>query len=86
MKDVIIEKVVEVICGKGCQSVRADIVKLQHGQRLSETNGLNRVQRDQVLEELMTIMSVYGDTCRADGKLGSMISDDIKDRLEVTKR
>lgn len=83
MKNKTIEKTVEVICEKGCRSVREDIIRLQDGQSLSETDGLSSQQTSQVLQELITIMSVYGDTCRTDGKLGVRVSHEIEDELEV---
>jgi len=81
MKDVLIEETVEVICVKGCQSVRDDIARLEKNQQLPETIGLTCEQRVMVLRELQSIMSVYGDTCRADGKLRgkhSVLSEEEK--------
>lgn len=82
MKNILIEQVVEVICEKGCQSVRDDIARLEDGQLLAETAGLTRYQSVLVLKELQSIMSVYGDTCKADGKLEVRVSATVEDTFD----
>jgi len=59
-----IESCIEVLCQKGCLSVRADIRALEQGQDLPETTGLSRKATRMVLQELKAIMAVYGDSCR----------------------
>ena len=59
-----IDACVEAICNKGCQAVRDDIRRLEHGQELRETAGASEPQRQRILEELRQIMRVYGDSCR----------------------
>jgi len=59
-----IDKCVEIICEKGCQFVRLDIDRLEAGETLEETIGFSPEERQQVLKELKSIMSVYGDSCR----------------------
>ena len=50
---------VESICGLGCDRVNEIIDALESGQNVRETAGLDRSDRDQVLQELKDIMSVY---------------------------
>jgi hypothetical protein len=59
-----VETCIEVLCQKGCLSVRSDIRALEKGEVLPETVGLTRRETRLVLEELREIMAVYGDTCR----------------------
>ena len=59
-----VETCIEVLCQKGCLSVRADIRALEQGQHLPETAGLSREAIRLVLKELKGIMAVYGDSCR----------------------
>jgi len=59
-----IETCIEVLCQKGCLSVRSDIRALERGQILPETAGLTSEATRVVLQELKAIMAVYGDTCR----------------------
>lgn len=59
-----VEKCVEVLCEKGCGSVREDIEKLESGVALPETENLSREELSIVVEELKSIMAVYGDSCR----------------------
>jgi hypothetical protein len=57
---------VERICALGCRSVNALILRLETGLPVSETAHLNGCERREVLAELKSIMSVYGDRCAAD--------------------
>ena len=59
-----VEQCVEVLCEKGCSSVREDIEKLEAGVDLPETQELSREELSKVVEELKSIMAVYGDSCR----------------------
>ena len=60
-----VEKSVEMLCGKGCRSVWADIDALEAGERLPEVEGLSSEERSMVIEELKAIMSVYKGSCAA---------------------
>ena len=59
-----VEKCVEVLCEKGCSSVREDLEKLESGKVLPETSNLSREELSKVVDELKSIMAVYGDSCR----------------------
>ncbi|MES9844075.1 MAG: hypothetical protein ABW162_14930 [Candidatus Sedimenticola sp. PURPLELP] len=59
-----IDACVEAICNKGCQEVRLDISLLEQGDNPPEVRNLSERERSLVLNELKTIMSVYGDSCR----------------------
>ena len=63
MRDEQIEHCIEVICQKGCQSVRDDIRLLEKGVVLPELAVLDDLARLKVLKELRAIMAVYGDSC-----------------------
>jgi hypothetical protein len=54
----------EALCAKGCRQVRRDIVALESGAELPETQGLTADERTRLLAELKQIMAVYGDSCR----------------------
>ncbi|MCU7845172.1 MAG: hypothetical protein KZQ93_15190 [Candidatus Thiodiazotropha sp. (ex Monitilora ramsayi)] len=66
MRDKQIEHCIEVICQKGCQSVRDDIRLLEQGVVLPELAVLDDLARLKVLKELRAIMAVYGDSCPVD--------------------
>ena len=59
-----VEHCVEILCAKGCRSVRDDITKLEAGIVLPETRNLTHNELLSVIQELKSIMAVYGDTCR----------------------
>lgn len=61
-----VEHAIEVLCHKGCRQVWREIVALERGEVLPETEGLSAKERALVLQELKTIMSVYGDRCSID--------------------
>lgn len=61
-----IDRKVEQLCLKGCQSVREDIKLLERGVILPEIKNLNKIGRESVLKELQAIMAVYGDACPLD--------------------
>jgi hypothetical protein len=50
---------VEQICGLGCDRVRDAIASLEQNQLLQLAEHLNPVDRQQLLEELRSIMAVY---------------------------
>ncbi len=64
MQNLDIDACIEAICNKGCQAVRREIQLLEQGQTLPELSHLSLKARQSVLEELKTIMSVYGNSCR----------------------
>ncbi|MET0008860.1 MAG: hypothetical protein ABW124_06050 [Candidatus Thiodiazotropha sp. 6PLUC9] len=58
-----IDQYVEILCQKGCRSVREDIQLLEQGVILPELEALDDLSRQKVLKELRAIMAVYGDSC-----------------------
>ena len=64
MNEAAIEKSVEVICNKGCQQVNLVIQALERGDKTGEVQSLSQHERHQVLNELKSIMNVYGGICR----------------------
>jgi hypothetical protein len=70
-----VDECVEILCQKGCQSVREDIRRLEAGVVLPEVAMLDDLTRRKVLQELRSIMAVYGDTCPLD-----LASEVIKQR------
>jgi hypothetical protein len=58
-----IDQYVEMLCQKGCRSVREDIKLLERGVILPELKVLDSLSREKVLNELRDIMAVYGDSC-----------------------
>jgi len=69
MRKQLIDRGVERICEKGCQSVRGDIRLLEQGLILPELQGLDERAREAVLKELRSIMAVYGECCPADRRV-----------------
>ena len=63
-----VESSVEMICSKGCQTVRENIAALEQGELVQEVRGLTEAERRAVLKELKKIMAVYGDACRIPSK------------------
>ena len=58
-----IDQCVEILCQKGCRSVREEIQLLEQGVILPELKALDDLSRRKVLNELRAIMAVYGDSC-----------------------
>lgn len=58
-----IDDCIELICQKGCLSVREDIRLLERGAVPPEIEVLDDLARQAVLKELRAIMAVYGDSC-----------------------
>jgi len=50
---------IEAVCEAGCEAVRASIKTLELGQKVALTDDLNAEEREQVLLELKSLMSVY---------------------------
>ncbi len=63
MRSYQIDECIEVLCQKGCRSVREDIRLLERGVVLPEISALDDLARQAVLKELRAIMAVYGDSC-----------------------
>jgi len=59
-----IDECVEMLCQQGCRSVVGKIAALERGEHIPETESLGEQGRVAVLEELKSIMSVYGNVCR----------------------
>ena len=54
-----INRCIEALCQCGCDAVRATITAMEAGQAVAQTEGMNEVEKRQVLEELRAIMAVY---------------------------
>ena len=59
----ILEARLESICEKGCRRVWDDIATLERGEELPETQDLGATERSWLLNELKTVMAVYGGRC-----------------------
>lgn len=51
----------EALCQHGCKAVWALIEAMEAGETLPETTGLTTAERVLVLEELKSVMAVYGE-------------------------
>lgn len=49
----------EILCQSGCDTVNATIVAMENKQSISTIDGLTPDERNIVLQELKSIMSVY---------------------------
>ena len=58
-----VERAVDAVCALGCDLVRANISALQKGEVRTEYAALDTGQRERLLQELQSIMSVYEDRC-----------------------
>ena len=56
-----VENCIDAICALGCDVVSAYISALQKGESRPEYQSLDKRQRVSLLQELQSIMSVYGD-------------------------
>lgn len=56
---------IEVLCQKGCKEVSLIILALERSETIAEVQELNEGERQAVVKELKSIMSVYqeGGTC-----------------------
>jgi hypothetical protein len=56
---------IEVLCQRGCKQVSLVIIALERGETMPEVQELNENERQAVMNELKSIMSVYqeGGTC-----------------------
>ncbi len=66
MKPDPVDYVVETLCLKGCQALRADIDLIERGRVLPELQALDVQQQKQVLGEIKSIMAIYKDSCSLD--------------------
>ena len=57
-----VDEVVEALCQEGCQAVRRYIEQLEKNTPMELLDGLNDIEKQTVLLELQSIMSVY-DRC-----------------------
>ncbi len=57
-----IELSLEQICEQGCRSVNKVIQQLENGEVIESTRHLNESQQKILLQELKSIMAVYGET------------------------
>ena len=53
----------EALCSQGCSRVSGFIAGLQAGEEFTELAGLNAQQRQQVLDELVSVMAAYEGRC-----------------------
>ena len=60
---VVVDQYVEYICAQGCVKVTACIDAMQNNEDLPELAGLTREERRTLLDELVSIMSVYSGSC-----------------------
>ena len=58
-----ISQCVEALCSQGCSRVSGFIAGLQAGEEFPELAGLNTQQRQQVLDELVSVMAAYEGRC-----------------------
>ncbi len=59
-----VERGVELLCQQGCIRVNEYIGALQSGQSVPGIDALDKLERKALLEELVSIMTVY--QCRCD--------------------
>lgn len=64
MESVRVTRCVETMCQKGCKALWEDIAALEQGAIPRETKKLDFSERNLVLEELKSIMSVYATSCK----------------------
>ncbi|MBT8420606.1 MAG: hypothetical protein KJO08_07060 [Gammaproteobacteria bacterium] len=61
----LVDDCVESLCQQGCRNVLGKIAVLERGDHIPETVKLGEAGRSTVLEELKSIMSVYGNVCNS---------------------
>jgi hypothetical protein len=64
MREPVVEAVIEALAELGCRAVLEVIEALEQGRTLPETRDLEPDEAHRVLEELKSVMAVYGDRCR----------------------
>ncbi len=58
-----VDSCLENICNQGCQTVTTIIQQLEQGEIINIVKSLTSTQRLKLLQELKSIMAVYGDSC-----------------------
>jgi hypothetical protein len=58
-----ISQCVEALCSQGCSRVSGFIARLKAGEKFPELAGFNAQQRQQVLDELVSVMAAYEGRC-----------------------
>jgi len=58
-----ISQCAEALCSQGCSRVSSFIAGLKAGEEFTEVAGLNTQQRQQVLDELVSVMAAYEGRC-----------------------
>ena len=58
-----ISQCVEALCSQGCSRVSGFIAGLKTGEEFTELAGLNTRERQQVLDELVSVMAAYEGRC-----------------------
>ncbi len=58
-----IDQCVELLCHRGCREVGQIITRLDAGEAVDGTESLADAEREAVLQELRSIMAVYGGQC-----------------------
>lgn len=59
----VVDHYVEYLCAQGCAKVSACIEAMQNNEYMPELAGLTDAERHAVLDELVSIMSVYAGSC-----------------------
>lgn len=59
-----LQTILESLCLDGCKNVRLHIHAIEHGQLPLQLQALSNAERQQILDELKTIMAVY-DRCES---------------------
>ena len=58
-----ISQCVEALCSQGCSRVNGFIAGLKAGQEIPDLAGLSMQERQQVLDELVSVMAAYEGRC-----------------------
>ena len=66
MKSNPVDQAVEKLCQKGCKALWGDLGQMEAGRILPELEALDAHQRQQVFEEIKSIMAVYKGSCSLD--------------------
>ncbi|MDH5446745.1 MAG: hypothetical protein OEY52_14430 [Gammaproteobacteria bacterium] len=63
-----VDEIIEALCQEGCQAVRLYIDQLESNSPIELLNGLDDLEKQKILNELQSIMSVY-DRCQLEAPL-----------------
>jgi hypothetical protein len=58
-----VDRCVEFLCQQGCRKVTEVIGELRRGRVVPGMEGMNATDRSRVLQELVSIMSIYQGSC-----------------------